>query len=76
MRISSTSTSYVYFEREEEESEETKLQEVQQRLAARKRVWFVDVIGMQLLKLHIFFENYSQQTTHCLSIIFTNLCSF
>jgi len=51
VRISSTSTSYVYSESEEEESEEYELQEDQQRLVARKRAWFVDVIGMQLLKL-------------------------
>ena len=51
VRISSTSTSYVYSESEEEESEESELQEDQHRLVARKRAWFVDVIGMQLLKL-------------------------
>jgi len=51
VRIYSTSTSYVYFESEEEESEESELQQDQQRLVARKRAWFVDVIGMQLFKL-------------------------
>jgi len=51
VRISSTSTSYVYSESEEEESKETELQENQQKLAARKRAWFVDVIRMQLFNI-------------------------
>jgi len=40
--------SYVYSENEEEENEETELQAHQQRPTARKRAWFVHVIGKPL----------------------------
>jgi len=41
-------TSHSYSENEEEENEKTELQVDEQRLATRKRAWFVNVIGKQL----------------------------